>query len=340
MRKVTVKILLAAAISLMASSCSGAESSTSPDETTTSTSAEAIVTTTTKATTTTTIATTTTAASLTWEAPECTVLQATMWFASDHADVSAFEESLMAGTDLYAALLGIGAPADELFDQRGTVGISNWLLEQVQDTSLYENGEWDGRTVVMCAAVPESEGIKTTVDFTEDSIEGFAQVFAGRYGLPGEAGVLGSRENPVVFGETATVGDWEVRVVDVTPDGTSAVLDENRFNDPPAEGNVFLIATLEATYLGTESAEFWLDMSWSAIGPSNVAYDQYDASCGVIPDPIRDEGEAFRDGSISGNVCWEVPSVDASAEDLSMILEGSFGSGDRTFFSLVPSLSS
>ena len=37
-------------------------------------------------------------------------------------------------------------------------------------------------------------------------------------------------------------------------------MEENQFNDPPPEGNQFFIASLEATYTGTESSTFRIDM--------------------------------------------------------------------------------
>ena len=38
-------------------------------------------------------------------------------------------------------------------------------------------------------------------------------------------------------------------------------MEEDEFNDPPPEGNQFFIASLEATYTGTESSTSWVDMN-------------------------------------------------------------------------------
>ena len=96
------------------------------------------------------------------------------------------------------------------------------------------------------------------------------------------------------------------------------------------EGNQFFIASLEATYTGTESSTFWIDMRLKSVGDSNVAYDAY---CGVIPDDIDDSGETFPGGTITGNVCWSIQSTDAAS--LVMIVEESFNfDGTRAFFAL------
>lgn len=145
---------------------------------------------------------------------------------------------------------------------------------------------------------------------------------------PGE-----SRENPVPRGEPAVVGDWEILVIDTIPDGTQAVMDENQFNDPPVEGNQFFIARIQATYIGDESGEFWLDTTLNAVDDGGVVYDGMDSYCGVIPDDISDRGEVFPDATIEGNTCWSVNS--GMIDSLLMIADASFSwDGERVFFAL------
>ena len=144
-----------------------------------------------------------------------------------------------------------------------------------------------------------------------------------------------SLDSPVAVGGVAEVGDWRVRVVGLTPDATEHVMAENEFNDPPPDGNQFFIATLEATHNGTESSTFWVDMSLKAVGETNVAYEAFEASCGVIPEDINNSGETFTGGTIAGNVCWNIQASDASS--LVMIAEESFSLDEtRAFFSLDP----
>ena len=145
-----------------------------------------------------------------------------------------------------------------------------------------------------------------------------------------------SLEAPLEVGRTTTVGGWRLRIVSVTADATDQVITENEFNDPPAEGEQFFVATLEATYVGDESSTFWVDMTLKAVGDSNVAYESFDASCGVIPDDIDNAGETFPGGTITGNVCWKIGSDDANS--LVLIVEESFSlDGTRQFLALDPS---
>lgn len=142
---------------------------------------------------------------------------------------------------------------------------------------------------------------------------------------------------PALVGEAVPVGDWIIRVSSVTPDAAAAVAAENSFNEPPAEGKQFFMATLEATYVGSESATFWVDLTLKAVGASNVAYESYEADCGVVPSEIDNAGETFPGGTITGNACWAVDAADAAS--LTMIAEPSFSfdSDTRRFLSMDPS---
>ena len=172
----------------------------------------------------------------------------------------------------------------------------------------------------------DSEPVATATTFqgSDDAVVTTSVVSGG--------GAGGTRENPVALGSAAQVGDWVIQVSSVSPDGADAVMAENQFNDPPAEGHQFFLVGLEATYVGEESATFWVDLSIKALGDSNVAYESFDAYCGLIPDAISDEGETFPGGTVSGNECWSIEAGDA--DSLVLIIESSFAfdDNDRTFF--------
>ncbi len=145
-----------------------------------------------------------------------------------------------------------------------------------------------------------------------------------------------SRVPANAFGDIAQVGDWKVRVVDVNPDATDVVFDENEFADPPADGDQFVMVTIEAEFVGPDSGEFWSDMTWKTVGPSSVAYEDTTDGCGSLPDAIDDMGEVFPGGTITGNVCWSVSQSDIP--DLLMILEEfAMDESGRTFFRLTSS---
>lgn len=146
-----------------------------------------------------------------------------------------------------------------------------------------------------------------------------------------------SLADPAPVGEVVVVGDWAIRVAAVTPDASAEIAAENQFNEPPEPGKQFFVAALQATYLGSESATFWIDVDLKAIGASSVAYERgLDASCGSIPGEIIHLGEAFPGGTISGNVCWAIDAADAATMKLIAEPLFSFDDDDRRFLSMDP----
>jgi hypothetical protein len=141
---------------------------------------------------------------------------------------------------------------------------------------------------------------------------------------------VGSRNNPVPFGEAAEVGNWRVKVLSTTPNATDVVLSENRFNDPPEAGHQFYMANIEVTYIGPDSAMIYLALTLRAIGESAVGYN---ARCGVVPGKLENLQEIFTAGTIRGSVCWQVRTTDVNS--LVMYIEPGFSlQRERVFMSL------
>jgi hypothetical protein len=146
---------------------------------------------------------------------------------------------------------------------------------------------------------------------------------------PGES----SRDQPIPIGESAKVGDWILTVDSVNPAADELILSENTFNEPPDPGYQFFMVTLSMTYDGAESAQPSSELSFKAVGASNVAYDEFSPGCGVVPLDLSLAGEVFTGGTIEGNVCFAVKSEDASS--VVMYVEPFFSMDDlRTWFSL------
>jgi hypothetical protein len=131
---------------------------------------------------------------------------------------------------------------------------------------------------------------------------------------------LGTRSNPVPLGQSVGIvsGDrhWSLRIISTQPDATAAVLAENEFNDAPAPGYQFFLATVGANYVsGSSSLDpgFEAGFALRAVGPSNVVYSTFGNSCGVIPDDFGMKGDLLPGGSMVGNVCWSVPSSEAGS---------------------------
>lgn len=141
-----------------------------------------------------------------------------------------------------------------------------------------------------------------------------------------------TRTNPVPFGTTHALGNgWTLKIESITPNANAAVAAENRFNDPPKPGYQFFIATVTVANVSSSETRF-RDADLRSVGPANVPYTTFTNSCGVIPNSFLFSGsEAFPGGSITRNVCWEVPSSDA--DQLQLFWEPLI-SGSRIFFAL------
>jgi hypothetical protein len=145
----------------------------------------------------------------------------------------------------------------------------------------------------------------------------------------------GSRDQPHPFGEAVTIGDYELKVVDTTPDATQIILDENQFNEMPQPGNIFFMIRVEATYHGTSTGDAWDDLAFSVVGDQNLGYSTSNAECGVVPDPGYDAPELFTDGTAEFDVCWSVPAEEVGS--LVLYVEPDRSSGDdRAWLSLNP----
>lgn len=119
----------------------------------------------------------------------------------------------------------------------------------------------------------------------------------------------GTRENPGVVG--SDVGTFssgqdsiEVTVEAATWDANEIVAGENPFNDPPADGMVYVIVPLTVTYSGPDSMLPWLDVDVTYLAPNGRSYEQAYA---VIPDDLRDVADIYDGGSATGNIIFELP---------------------------------
>lgn len=142
----------------------------------------------------------------------------------------------------------------------------------------------------------------------------------------------GTLADPIPLGEPAVLdGPWLVRVVEVQPDATKAVLAENKFNDRPPQGQQFYLVTLSASYLGQSSGTVNALYRFRGVVDGNVVYTTFKNRCGVIPTPLPD-GEVFAGGTITGNVCWAVKSKDAAS--IMLIDEPDTAGGRNVYFAL------
>lgn len=121
---------------------------------------------------------------------------------------------------------------------------------------------------------------------------------------------VGSRENPAALGTTVSGDDWEVTVVEFNPAADDEVLAANMFNEAAAEGNTYVVAEVETTYVGEGSD----DPSWAIdveyVSESGNVISSYDNDA-VAPEPAMfDIGEMYTGASGTGNLVFEVPEDD------------------------------
>jgi hypothetical protein len=142
-----------------------------------------------------------------------------------------------------------------------------------------------------------------------------------------------TRDAPIAPGESGQIGDYVISVVDVFPDATDEVMQASDQNALPADGNQFFMVRVSVSYEGSIEADPGFDLSFNAVGASNVGYNSLYALCGIIPDGVPDDAEGFADGEVEFNVCWLIPASDA--ETLMMYIENHFDMSDELlYFSL------
>lgn len=119
----------------------------------------------------------------------------------------------------------------------------------------------------------------------------------------------GSSDAPLAFGDTVTTDEWTV-TLGVPVDSTTAVLAENQFNTPPAEGSAFFTVPVTATYLGDETGLAWIDLTVAFVGEDGVVTVD---GCGVVPGDLMDVADLATGEVAEGNACVAVP-LDADGQ--------------------------
>lgn len=116
---------------------------------------------------------------------------------------------------------------------------------------------------------------------------------------------IGTRDNPAPIGSVITGEEWEVVVNSVQLEATNAVMAANTFNDPPADGEAYLIVTVTTTYLGEDSSyDSMVDVDYvTADGTVITSTDNF----AVAPEPEFGMTELFAGASSTGNIVLAAP---------------------------------
>lgn len=129
---------------------------------------------------------------------------------------------------------------------------------------------------------------------------------------------VGTRENPAPLGTVIEVTEfgevvYELTMGPSTLDATAAVLAENMFNEAPPAGFQYALVPVTVTYVGSESATPWFDLSIEFVSAAGTTHTESD-SFAVGPAPsFIDINELFPGGTGTGNIVILIPSENAAA---------------------------
>ena len=140
----------------------------------------------------------------------------------------------------------------------------------------------------------------------------------------------GTRAHPLAIGSTISDSEWEVTINSVDLDATDVIMAENPFNEAPADGNVYIMVEVTATYTGSnpEGETPWVTVEYvSAGGNSFASHD----SMVVAPNSFDSLETLYEGASATGNISLEVPE-DEIADGTLKVSPGLFS--DAVFFTV------
>jgi hypothetical protein len=142
-----------------------------------------------------------------------------------------------------------------------------------------------------------------------------------------------SEDDAAAVGVTGQTGEFLITVTGVQTDATETLVNADSFNEPPEEGNRYVLVTLSVTYLGEDVGETGVDLSYSGIGQSGTEYSINGDSCGIVPDSEFSTGDLFAGAVVSYNVCWQVAADDADTM-LMKVMDYAHSGAEPVWFSL------
>lgn len=139
-----------------------------------------------------------------------------------------------------------------------------------------------------------------------------------------------SRENPAAIGSKISGDEWDVVVNSVTLGATDAVLAaEKLINEPPADGNEFILVNVTTTYTGDDKG-MPAFVRFAYVTPEGNTIDGLDQIT-IAPEPLDTLSELYTDASATGNIVLSVPSATA-ADGVLAVTPGMFA--DEVFVSV------
>lgn len=118
-----------------------------------------------------------------------------------------------------------------------------------------------------------------------------------------------SRTSPIPYGQRFQAGVLDMQITAVDNDAWPEIQAENRFNNPPPDGKLFLMWTLNVWNIrGSHNEnESINDFDFKLIGNQEILYRPFVSGvrCGIIPNELR--GQLFREDAVTGTICFAVP---------------------------------
>ena len=143
-------------------------------------------------------------------------------------------------------------------------------------------------------------------------------------------GEEGTRDNPLALGTTVSSTDWGIAVNNVDLNATAAIQAENPFNEEPAEGNVYIMAEVTATYTGSDPEGDTPYVTVEYVSPGGNSFASYDAMV-VTPNDFDSLETLYEGASTTGNIAMEVPQDELDGGTL-RVSPSIFG--DAVFFAI------
>lgn len=122
----------------------------------------------------------------------------------------------------------------------------------------------------------------------------------------------GTRANPFPLGTPIVGKDWTVTINSVTLDATDAIIAENMFNEAPAEGNVYIMVNVTATYTGSDPDGDISTSTISYVTADGNTLESYNSGATVVPDALSSLQTIYEGASITGNIAFAVPADTAA----------------------------
>jgi hypothetical protein len=147
-----------------------------------------------------------------------------------------------------------------------------------------------------------------------------------------DGGAGSSAADPVPLGDSVVIaGRMEAQVVEVNLDAEEAVLQESALNEA-TPGKDMVLITLLIENVGDGPLDAFFDPYFYLIGDNEVEYDEFDPSCGLVPDEL--EGELAPGDSLQGNVCVQADEDDSGLVFFIEMTPESGGEDDVVYFDL------